>query len=209
MAGHKAKGIPTQVCRTCRITKSLPEFPVNSHGLTKTRCIACREERASLRDQYGLAKVVPFDRRDITHDTPERRAARARFRNRVALLDRQASDDIDGQAGIPDRVLWDAYMASPEWTSLRRRTIEAHDGKCERCGGIEDVQVHHTSYRRLGHELPEDLLVLCGVCHRREHGRPFRANYLPRETRQWGYRDGVELQPERIVSVEEYIAQKR
>ena len=44
---------------------------------------------------------------------------------------------------------------------------------CERCNGIQALQVHHKQGRVEGHGI-ENLETLCVDCHRQEHGR-----YIP------------------------------
>jgi hypothetical protein len=41
--------------------------------------------------------------------------------------------------------------------------------RCGRCGSKRDIEVHHTTYERLGKEWDSDLEVLCVNCHRGEH----------------------------------------
>lgn len=65
------------------------------------------------------------------------------------------------------------YMYSKEWESKRQERI-AIDGGCVMCGRpiakIRSVQVHHTTYKNLGHEnVLTDLCVLCGSCHKKLH----------------------------------------
>lgn len=58
------------------------------------------------------------------------------------------------------------YLRSPEW-EIRRKWIKALAGnKCERCGATIGLEVHHRTYERLGHELPDDLEVLCRRHHK-------------------------------------------
>lgn len=64
-----------------------------------------------------------------------------------------------------------SYLKSDEWKSVRRRKLFDADFKCERCGRLTGLEVHHKTYDRLGAERMEDLAVLCRVCHRQEHGR--------------------------------------
>ncbi len=40
---------------------------------------------------------------------------------------------------------------------------------CERCGDFEAVHIHHLTYERAGHELPEDLQHICIGCHCAAH----------------------------------------
>ncbi len=63
-----------------------------------------------------------------------------------------------------------AYLASPHWKKTRSRIIVIRGGKCERCGSKKHPQVHHLTYERRGCERDEDLMLLCRVCHEREHG---------------------------------------
>lgn len=50
--------------------------------------------------------------------------------------------------------------------------------KCHDCGWGARVnhgrhlEVHHLHYDSLGREQPEDLVVLCNVCHGKRHGLP-------------------------------------
>lgn len=65
------------------------------------------------------------------------------------------------------------YLISPEWRERRRIEISAAGYVCQICGIYGErrrFQVHHLTYERRGDELPEDLLVLCGDCHRDVHG---------------------------------------
>lgn len=85
-----------------------------------------------------------------------------------------------------------AHIASPEWRHIRTAAIERARGRCQLCGQPRDrlrlrgrhLEVHHNSYTNLGHEQPEDLIVLCaggrGSCHsladqqRRQYSRARR-----------------------------------
>lgn len=60
---------------------------------------------------------------------------------------------------------YEAYIHSLEWYVVKERAIKAARGRCQRCGAKRDLQVHHLTYERLGHELPQDLSVLCPDCH--------------------------------------------
>jgi hypothetical protein len=64
----------------------------------------------------------------------------------------------------------DEYLNSDGWKRRREVAIVRAGRKCQLCGAMPDsFQVHHNSYERLGHELPSDLIVLCGECHKRFH----------------------------------------
>lgn len=73
----------------------------------------------------------------------------------------------------PHSAEYDAYMKSAEWKE-KAETIKVLAGhRCSCCGRqFEDsssLQAHHYSYRSLGCERKEDLLVLCDDCHLRFH----------------------------------------
>lgn len=75
-----------------------------------------------------------------------------------------------------------AYLKSPEWRAKRKACLERAGGQCEctwkdsmeidgervsfwrRCSE-RPTSVHHLTYARLFHELPEDLLACCKSHH--------------------------------------------
>lgn len=70
------------------------------------------------------------------------------------------------------------YMRSAEWDRKRKERLELDDNHCVMCGrknglrkdGVTPIlQVHHIRYTSLGHEPMEDLVSLCGNCHRKIH----------------------------------------
>lgn len=67
------------------------------------------------------------------------------------------------------------YLQSAAWKTTRRLALERNGYRCSGCDETEHLEVHHLTYERLGHERPTDLMVLCGFCHAREHGRSPRA----------------------------------
>lgn len=63
------------------------------------------------------------------------------------------------------------YLKTDHWQQARRWILWRAYGRCERCdAGHTQLDVHHRSYQRLGHELREDLEAICRACHEREHG---------------------------------------
>ncbi len=61
------------------------------------------------------------------------------------------------------------YLQSPLWKERARLARERAGQKCQICNGRGPLEVHHRTYERLGHELPEDLTVLCRSCHSTFH----------------------------------------
>jgi hypothetical protein len=58
-----------------------------------------------------------------------------------------------------------AYMQSDKWQHRKARLYAKRGRVCEMCGATWPLEVHHKNYDRLGHELDEDLLIVCVDCH--------------------------------------------
>ena len=57
------------------------------------------------------------------------------------------------------------YLKSPEWKERSKEAKERAGYRCQICNSGKRLEVHHRTYERLGSELPEDLTVLCRLCH--------------------------------------------
>lgn len=64
------------------------------------------------------------------------------------------------------------YLRSKHWRSLIKKHRHA---TCYCCDGRVKLNLHHTTYERLGKELPQDLITVCSQCHKDIH-RYARAN---------------------------------
>lgn len=125
----------------------------------------------------------------------------AEFRARVAQAEKRAAavaternaDEPAGafQASPLDYTAYNEYVGSTEWEQKKRDLFAERPRRCERCGEKKDVEVHHATYQRLGHELLDDLIILCEPCHKREHGRACgdAAHTSMKSARQWAYRE--------------------
>ncbi len=60
---------------------------------------------------------------------------------------------------------YDKYLRSPEWRSLRTQILTRDHYMCRLCSCSPATEVHHTTYERVGHERPDDLLSVCRSCH--------------------------------------------
>ncbi len=61
------------------------------------------------------------------------------------------------------------YLKSPRWLKLRRARIKKDKGRCQGCNGKQELNVHHKTYERFGHELLDDLITWCIRCHNDWH----------------------------------------
>lgn len=73
---------------------------------------------------------------------------------------------VDQLATMP----YSEYLQTPEWRVKRHAAIKRANYKCQKCRYQYWLEVHHLTYERRGHELPNDLMVLCRKCHEKEHG---------------------------------------
>jgi hypothetical protein len=70
------------------------------------------------------------------------------------------------------------YLRTPEWRRTRAAALlRAGNGCSLDAKHTSGLEVHHSTYERLGAELTTDLAVLCHSCHQlhhKEYGRPRR-----------------------------------
>ncbi len=57
------------------------------------------------------------------------------------------------------------YLQSPGWKARRQKALKFANFRCQVCNSTEDLNVHHRTYERLGHEHMGDLITLCKNCH--------------------------------------------
>jgi hypothetical protein len=83
------------------------------------------------------------------------------------------SDIIHDQTFAPEltELPYDEYLKTAHWRRCREWALTYYGASCVLCGRRERLEVHHRTYTRLGQELITDLIVLCGACHARHHGK--------------------------------------
>ena len=55
---------------------------------------------------------------------------------------------------------------------LLKRAMERDGWRCQKCGSLKDLQVHHRITRsRQGNDSLANLVTLCAYCHMEEHGQ--------------------------------------
>jgi len=72
--------------------------------------------------------------------------------------------------GVNRLMTYHEYIQCPEWKAKRADVLERDGFKCQQCSSTYMHNVHHKTYARLGNESLDDLITLCQVCHRKEHG---------------------------------------
>ena len=57
---------------------------------------------------------------------------------------------------------------------LMKKVVERDGWRCQRCGSLENLQIHHKIKRsQQGNDALENLVTLCAYCHLQEHGHIF------------------------------------
>ena len=71
------------------------------------------------------------------------------------------------------RVDYLKFLTTPYWQEVRAMVLNRDGCKCVVCGVKTGLQIHHTSYKHHFHEMEylNDLVTLCGGCHKEEHER--------------------------------------
>lgn len=60
---------------------------------------------------------------------------------------------------------YEEYINSSQWKDKRLRRLRKDKFRCRTCWNEDNLQVHHLTYERLGHEEIDDLITLCRECH--------------------------------------------
>jgi len=56
------------------------------------------------------------------------------------------------------------------YRELHRRVLERDGWRCQTCGSMQDLQVHHLKLRsHSGGDVEQNLITLCSACHARIH----------------------------------------
>jgi 5-methylcytosine-specific restriction endonuclease McrA len=58
-----------------------------------------------------------------------------------------------------------------EYAIVRKRVFERDGWRCQECGSMKNLQVHHMKRRsQLGGDVMPNLITLCVSCHEERHG---------------------------------------
>jgi 5-methylcytosine-specific restriction endonuclease McrA len=57
------------------------------------------------------------------------------------------------------------------YEQLGREVLQRDGWRCQTCGSLKNLQVHHKMFRsQLGDDSEENLVTLCSACHNHLHG---------------------------------------
>jgi 5-methylcytosine-specific restriction endonuclease McrA len=59
-----------------------------------------------------------------------------------------------------------------DYSALHRQVLERDNWRCQACGSMRNLEVHHIQFRsHSGSDLEQNLLTLCASCHKLSHGQ--------------------------------------
>lgn len=104
------------------------------------------------------------------------------------------------------------YIRSAKWDRRKVDYYSKHPKVCRACGTKNEIHLHHHTYRRMRHELDEDLVPLCRTCHElcHAHHRQNTGWTLTRATADFLRLNGATLRPvKKRVTRKAVVAKKR
>lgn len=63
------------------------------------------------------------------------------------------------------------YLKTDHWKGTRKWALKRAGYKCALCDSSKNLNVHHRTYDNRGHELANDVIVLCQCCHAKFHDK--------------------------------------
>lgn len=96
---------------------------------------------------------------------------------------------------------YDEYMKSDKWKRRKARLYAKRGHVCEMCGATWPLEVHHKDYTRLGHEIDDDLLIVCRDCHPKADAErvEWEARRVSQIGMKWATMEEVEALTMRLV----------
>jgi len=137
-------------CHLCQVELD-DHYTVTDNGLVWcVDLIACKFRA---RRRLGIPAHVNYERkaRDLEH---------------AAMLERQVAERLATAPRTQWSAEYAARIASTDWQRLMDEQKLHARHRCERCGRVSgELHGHHPDYATLGRERPEDVLVVCPLCH--------------------------------------------
>ena len=63
-------------------------------------------------------------------------------------------------------------LDSVSYESLRQQILRRDGWRCQSCGTMSNLEIHHREFRsHSGEDSEENLITLCATCHARVHRR--------------------------------------
>jgi hypothetical protein len=172
---------------------AIDDWALAHGGITPRELAAAPPERApdkyTSMVQHELAWTLTNLKRDGLVENPK--WGTWRLASAALEMPTAATDEVVDEARLAElrAMPYPLYLRTPEWRQTRAAALLRAGDCCSLDAKHTDgLEVHHSTYERLGAELTTDLTVLCHSCHQlyhREYGRPRRdrsATPLPPRT---------------------------
>ena len=63
-------------------------------------------------------------------------------------------------------------LDSVSYERLRQQTLRRDGWRCQSCGAMSNLEIHHKEFRsHSGDDSEENLITLCSTCHASVHGQ--------------------------------------
>ena len=70
-----------------------------------------------------------------------------------------------------------ARLEQHDYQELRERVLRRDSWRCQFCGSMKNLEVHHQQFRsHSGQDAEENLITVCGDCHASIHSAAIRKN---------------------------------
>ena len=64
-------------------------------------------------------------------------------------------------------------LAPEDYKQLREQVLRRDGWRCQRCGSLSHLEIHHIIFRsRSGSDIEQNLITLCARCHGAVHATP-------------------------------------
>jgi 5-methylcytosine-specific restriction endonuclease McrA len=77
---------------------------------------------------------------------------------------------------------YNAYIKSFKWKKKKIEFYQQYKRKCQGCGKVNDIHVHHRSYEHFGNEFLHELRAVCSKCHKKIHDFEYKGYSLEEAT---------------------------
>jgi hypothetical protein len=141
-----------------------------AHALNKPIWII---KQAPIDDEQAGYEIRSFNDGDITHYSLEGNELWFTLISAEKVLLMQVLDikkAIKILLDIKEPFDYKAYLLSDKWKEIRDRIVANSNG-CVVCDSTDSLNVHHKTYKNIGNENDNDLIVLCKSCHGKFHNK--------------------------------------
>ena len=66
---------------------------------------------------------------------------------------------------------YELYLQTEHWKHFRGEALKFYQNKCQTCGKVKVLDVHHRNYENRGRETFNDVELLCDGCHGKFHNK--------------------------------------